>query len=116
VERRATGFQSFQDPLLVYTGGLASNPAIDREFVRSIRSGIPLFVNVTNKLAQCQMAMLLQLLMNAVPVRLRTLPPAPSKSWTVPRPIPQLRAIWRCPNPTQTVTGAIPSFSALTFS
>jgi hypothetical protein len=61
----ATGFQSFPDPLLVYTGGLASNAAIDHEFVRFIRSGIPLFVNVTNKLVQCQMAMLLQLLMNA---------------------------------------------------
>jgi hypothetical protein len=61
----ATGFQSFPDPWLVYTGGLASNAAIDHEFVRFIRSGIPLFVNVTNKLVQCQMAMLLQLLMNA---------------------------------------------------
>jgi hypothetical protein len=56
---------------------LASNAAIDHEFVRFIRSGIPLFVNVTNKLVQWQMAMLLQLLMNAFPVRLR---PAAARS------------------------------------
>jgi hypothetical protein len=83
-------------------------------------------------LLQGQMAMLLQLLMNGFPIRLRPLlhrfrphrlvakqlassssslkpsgngQPIPAVvarsrySWTVPSPIPQQRAIWRCPRP-----------------